>query len=77
MRLVPTDGNSLSDFTALKSYTVIAGTGDENKSRFGIMMGFPIHSENSANVVDDKGNIRFVTLEYFREFKLEMGSLVL
>lgn len=77
MMLVPKDGNSLSDFTAYKNYKVIAGTGEANQSPFGVMMGFPIHGENSANVIDDKGNIRFVTLEYFREFNLEMGSLML
>lgn len=77
MRLVPTSGNSLSDFTAYKSYKVIAGTGDTNQSKFGAMMGMLIHTENSANVIDDKGNIRFVTLDFFREFNLEMGSLIL
>lgn len=76
MRLVPKDGNSLSDFTAYKSYKVIAGTGERNVSPFAQTL-FSIHSENTANVIDDKGSIRFVSLDYFREFNLEMGSLVI
>lgn len=75
MRLVPKSGNSLSDFTAYKSYKVISGTGEANMSPVSLRMGLMTHSENTANVIDDKGAIRFVSLDFFREFNLEMGSL--
>ena len=76
MRLVPKSGNSLKGFTAYKSYVVVAGTGETNMSPVALKLGTMMrHSENTANVVDDEGKTRFITLDYFREFKLEMGSL--
>lgn len=75
MRLVPKRGNSLSDFTPYKIYKVIAGTGDANMSKIAIKAGHMIHTENSCNVIDDKGVVRFVTLDFFREFKLESSVL--
>lgn len=77
MRLVPRSGNSLGDFTPYKIYEVISGTGEANLSTVALRLGHCIHSENSCNVRDDKGNIRFVTLDFFREFRLdsELGIL--
>lgn len=73
-KIVPKSGNSLSDFTAFKSYTVIAGHGDLNVSPAAIKLGTHLrHSETSCNVKDDKGNIRFVTSTYFTSFKDVMG----
>lgn len=74
-KLVPKRGNSLSGFTAYKIYTVIAGTGDTNLSPASVWTGHHQHSENSCNVIDDFGHIRFVTLDFFRSFNLEMGTL--
>lgn len=74
-RLVPKRGNSLKGFTAYKSYEVISGTGEENLSKVAFLFNNAVHSENTANVVDDEGNIRFISLEFFREFNLEMGNL--
>lgn len=74
-RLVPKYGNKLSDFTPYKIYTVIAGEGDENLSPIAAMFGKRTHSSRTANVRDDKGVIRFVTLDFFREFRLESGVL--
>lgn len=71
--LVPKRGNSLSDFTAFKSYEVIAGTGDENLSQIASITNIRVHSETSCNVRDDKGNVRFVTLSYFAPFNTQMG----
>ena len=73
-RLVPKRGNSLSGFTAYKSYEVIAGTGEMNKSPAAIRLGtFAKHSDTSCNVLDDEGNIRFVTLTYFAPMSEAMG----
>lgn len=72
-RLVPKRGNSLSNFTAFKSYEVVAGTGQRNLSPIASRTFTEIHSETSCNVVDDKGNIRFVSLSYFSFFDKEMG----
>lgn len=75
-RLVPVRGNRLNGFTAYKSYEVIAGTGEQNLSPAAISLGTClVHSETSANVRDDAGNIRFVTLTYFRDFGGELGTL--
>lgn len=75
MRVVPQRGNVLADFTAYKVYTLIAGCGDENLSPVAIRFGHVIHTENSGNVIDDKGAIRFVTMDFFREFKLDSGVI--
>jgi hypothetical protein len=75
MRLVPMRGNSLGDFTPYKIYTVISGTGEANLSEIALRLGHCVHTERSCNVVDDKGMIRFVTLDFFREFRLESGVL--
>ena len=75
MRLVPMRGNSLGDFTPYKIYTVISGTGEAYMSAVAVRLGNYIHSERSCNVVDDTGVIRFVTLDFFREFRLESGVL--
>lgn len=71
MRIVPRSGNSLGDFTPYKIYEVISGTGEVNLSEVALKLGHIIHSERSCNVVDDKGKIRFVTLDFFREFRME------
>lgn len=77
MRLVPKRGNSLAGFTAYKVYEVVSGTGEANMSEVALKLGHCIHSENSCNVYDDVGDIRFVTLDFFREFNLEseIGNL--
>lgn len=75
MRLTPKRGNCLGDFTPYMVYKVISGTGEANLSEVALKFGHMVHSENSCNVIDDKGNIRFVTLDFFREFNLESGVL--
>ena len=75
MRVVPRHGNSLNHFTPYKIYEVIAGSGDEHISPFAARFCKPVHSERTMNVVDDLGDIRFVTLDFFREFRLESGVL--
>lgn len=75
MRLVPRRNNSLSGFTPYKIYKAIAGTGDANMSEIALKMGHMVHTKNSCNVIDDNGKIRFVTLDFFREFRLESGDL--
>ncbi|APD19674.2 hypothetical protein PP101_08 [Pectobacterium phage PP101] len=75
MRVVPTRGNTLSGFTAYKVYEIISGTGETNMSSSVMYSGIMKHSENSANVLDDNGEIRFITMSYFREFKLDSGAL--
>lgn len=77
MMLVPRGGNSLGDFTPYKVYTVLSGTGEANLSPVALRLGHVVHSERSCNVRDDKGNIRFVTLDFFREFRMksELGDL--
>ena len=75
MRITPKSGNSLSGFTAYKVYEVISGTGEANMSSVSSRFGLMQHSEQSANVVDDEGKIRFVTMDFFREFRLESGIL--
>lgn len=74
-RLVPKVGSSSNGFTAYKVYEVLAGTGDENLSTVAAgRFNLKIHSENSCNVRDDDGMIRFVTLACFRPFNLEIGE---
>lgn len=68
-------GCSLKGFSAYKIYKVVAGTGDENLSPTALNFGMNIHSENSCNVLDDNGAIRFVTLTTFRPVKEEFGVL--
>lgn len=77
MRIVPSRTNSLKGFTPYRIYTVISGTGEANLSEVALKFGRAIHSERSCNVVDDEGNIRFVTMDFFREFNLksEIGVL--
>lgn len=73
-RIVPTNGNRLEGFTAFKSYEVVAGTGDANVSPISLNRGQMRHHDGkTCNIIDDNGNIRFVSLEYFRPFNLEMG----
>lgn len=71
MMLVPRRNNSLAGFEPYKIYRVISGTGEANLSEVALKMGRMVHSEMSCNLVDDEGKIRFVTLDFFREFKLE------
>ncbi|QFG06636.1 hypothetical protein HWC59_gp13 [Proteus phage Myduc] len=68
-------GCSLKGFSAYKIYKVIAGTGDANMSPTASRFGMNVHSENSCNVLDDNGEIRFVTLSTFRPIKEEFGVL--
>lgn len=76
MRVTPKSGNRLGGFTAYKIYNVIAGYGDANVSpTVSVLKGMEVHSKTSCNVVDDNGKVRFVTLDFFREFKLESGVL--
>lgn len=75
MRVVARRGNSLSNFTAYKIYEVLAGCGDVNIAPLADLYCKPIHSEKTMNLKDDKGNIRFATLDFFREFRLESGPL--
>lgn len=75
MRVVARRGNVLDGFTAYKIYTVIAGSGDTNLSPLAAKYCKPMHSERTMNVMDDKGAIRFVTLDFFREFRLDSGIL--
>lgn len=75
MRVVPRHGNSLSHFTPYKIYEVIAGSGEINQAPNAARFCKPVHSERTMNVIDDAGNIRFVTLDFFREFRLESGVL--
>lgn len=73
-RLVPKRGNSLSGFTAYKSYEVIAGTGEMNQSPIASKIHtMQAHSDTSCNVLDDNGKIRFVTLTYFSTFESQLG----
>lgn len=74
-RLVPKRGNSLAGFTAFKAYEVVAGAGDANLSPAAAKLGVLFHSDTSANVIDDNGKMRFVTLNFFAEFKSTMGTL--
>lgn len=75
MRVVPNRINSLKGFTPYKIYEVVAGSGDANISPMAARFCKPVHSERSMNVIDDEGQIRFVTLDFFREFRLESGVL--
>lgn len=77
MMIVPSRNNSLNGFTPYKIYEVISGTGEANLSEVALKLGRMVHSEISCNVVDDEGKIRFVTMDFFREFNLksEIGVL--
>lgn len=75
MRVVPRRDNSLKHFTPYKIYEVIAGSGEPNQSPYAARFCKPVHSERTMNVIDDLGEIRFVTLDFFREFRLESGVL--
>lgn len=75
MRVVARRGNSLKGFTPYKIYEAIAGSGDANLSPMAARFCKPVHSERTMNVVDDEGQIRFVTLDFFREFRLDSGVL--
>lgn len=75
MRVVPNRKNSLNGFTPYKIYEVIAGSGEINQAPNAARFCKPVHSERTMNVIDDVGNIRFVTLDFFREFRLESGVL--
>lgn len=75
MRVVPNRKNSLNGFTPYKIYEVIAGSGEINQAPNAARFCKPVHSERTMNVIDDAGNIRFVTLDFFREFRLESGVL--
>lgn len=64
----------LGGFTAYKVYKVISGEGEKNQSPAAIRLGTMLtHSERTFNVVDDNGNIRFVTDQYFKPFNSELG----
>ncbi len=71
MMIVPSRNNSLSGFTPYRIYRVISGTGEANLSGVALKLGRMVHSDISCNVVDDEGKVRFVTMDFFREFKLE------
>lgn len=77
MMLVPGRENKLAGFTSYKIYRVISGTGEANLSEVALKLGRMVHSDISCNVLDDEGKVRFVTMDFFREFKLEseLGAL--
>lgn len=77
MMLVPRRNNTLNGFQPYKIYEVISGTGEANLSEVALKLGRMVHSEISCNVLDDEGKIRFVTMDFFREFNLksEIGVL--
>lgn len=75
MRIIPRGGNSLSDFTPFKVYIVLAGCGDANLNSMAQFYGKLIHTEESCNVLDDRGAIRYVTLDFFRDMSEAMGVL--
>lgn len=73
-KIVPTRGNSLLHFTAYKVYEVVAGEGDVNISPTALKHGAMVtHSERTCNVLDDLGQIRFISMQYFRPFSECMG----
>ena len=73
MRIVPRGNNSLNNFTPFKSYVVIAGTGDLNLNPLAKFYGHVVLSEEACNVVDDLGEVRFVTMDFFRDLSAEFG----
>lgn len=73
MHIIPRGNNSLKNFTPFKSYEVIAGTGDLNLNHLASFYGQMVLSEDACNVVDDLGNVRFVTMDFFRDLSLEFG----
>ena len=73
MRIVPRGNNSLDNFTPFKSYVVIAGTGDLNLNHLAKFYGHVVLSEEACNVVDDLGEVRFVTMDFFRDLSAEFG----
>lgn len=76
MRVVPGRNNKLSGFTPYKIYEVIAGYGDLNQSEsISQLLGVTRLSERAMNVRNDEGKICFVTLDFFREFRLESNFL--
>lgn len=73
MLIIPRSNNSLSHFTPLKTYEVIAGCGDENLNHNARAYGEEILLPESANVVDDLGQIRYVTMAFFYDLSTVMG----